>query len=160
MKFRYRLTFGVDFITLIMSVLCAFTVLADHLEVYFTCVSAVIIGLLMYTEKLNSKLHPHIKQDFTFNKLLNTILAGKRPYLTNWRANVNVAAAISILAVDFVIFPRRYCKAETYGSGLMDIGVGAFVMSNAVVAPEARGKHDRLVFEIYKIEFLSITGWW
>ena len=60
--------------------------------------------------------------------------------MTHWRANIYTATAITILAVDFKIFPRRYCKAETFGTGLMDIGVGAFVLSNAMVSPEARGK--------------------
>ena len=52
-----------------------------------------------------------------------------------------VAAVISILAVDFTLFPRRFCKAETFGTGLMDIGVGAFVVSNAIVSPEARNRN-------------------
>ena len=30
-----------------------------------------------------------------------------------------IVTSLSILAVDFTIFPRRYAKAETYGSGLV-----------------------------------------
>ena len=63
----------------------------------------------------------------------------KRPFVGGFRAYILITTAIAILAVDFVIFPRRFAKAETYGSGLMDMGVGTFIISNAIVSPEARG---------------------
>ncbi|XP_072209313.1 phosphatidylinositol-glycan biosynthesis class W protein [Excalfactoria chinensis] len=62
------------------------------------------------------------------------------PAITAFRVYVNVLTSISILAVDFPQFPRRYAKAETYGTGVMDLGVGAFIFSNALVCPEVRQK--------------------
>ncbi|XP_041657659.1 phosphatidylinositol-glycan biosynthesis class W protein [Cheilinus undulatus] len=62
------------------------------------------------------------------------------PFVTMFRVFVNVKTAISILAVDFSVFPRRYAKTETYGTGVMDFGVGAYIFANALVCPEARGK--------------------
>lgn len=78
------------------------------------------------------------------------------PFITTARVVVFISTAICILAVDFPIYPRRFAKAETYGFGLMDIGVGAFVLSNAVVAREARSSaHNRQPIGSIKKSVLS-----
>ena len=65
------------------------------------------------------------------------------PFVTATRTLTNLVTAIAILAVDFPIFPRRFAKTETYGTGLMDTGVGMFVVIHGLTSPEARGKFDR-----------------
>lgn len=67
-------------------------------------------------------------------------MSSRRPFISYFRGQTLLATAVAILAVDFTIFPRRFAKTETYGTGLMDTGVGLFVVVNAVVSPEARGK--------------------
>lgn len=76
----------------------------------------------------------------TFSCLMQMEMRVQRPFLTNMRSLVNIGTAVVILGVDFAIFPRRFAKTETFGIGFMDNGVGCFVITNAIVCPEARRK--------------------
>ncbi|CAH1773466.1 unnamed protein product [Owenia fusiformis] len=133
-----------DFSMLILPVQLCFTLLADHTTQILTTLLMFILGILIASRSITS--YKTSKNGGTITNtldILNKKLSAHRPFISGFRAYVNIATAISILAVDFRIYPRRFAKVETYGSGLMDVGVGAFVISNAIVSREAKGKHDQ-----------------
>jgi len=62
-----------------------------------------------------------------------------RQSVTEYRSLVLIVTVICILAVDFpAVFPDRFHKSATFGTSIMDLGVGGFVVANGLVAKEAR----------------------
>lgn len=118
------------------------TVLSDNAARFLLSLIVVIITLLALTDR------PNVVSIKSLADLLSIEMTGKRPFVTNYRAFVNAGSAVCILAVDFVVFPRRLCKTETYGTGLMDAGVACYVFANAIVSPEARGHIIRYLMVI------------
>eukprot|EP00834_Sanchytrium_tribonematis_P004428 NODE_218_length_12464_cov_0.653781.p3 type:complete len:379 gc:universal NODE_218_length_12464_cov_0.653781:4159-3023(-) len=57
------------------------------------------------------------------------------PYqsITNFKSLMMIMTILCILAVDFQVFERRYAKTESYGTSLMDIGVGTFIYSGGLM---------------------------
>ena len=62
----------------------------------------------------------------------------KLHYVTEYRSMMLLATAVSILAVDFQAYPRRFVKSETYGISLMDLGTGSVLFASALVSRQAR----------------------
>lgn len=42
-----------------------------------------------------------------------------KPFVATWRGTMTLTTCACILAVDFAAFPRRFAKAETFGTGLV-----------------------------------------
>ncbi|XP_076867799.1 phosphatidylinositol-glycan biosynthesis class W protein [Brachyhypopomus gauderio] len=129
-----------DFSMLIVPLVFSCTVLSDilHMVVVGLAVADISVLILLYG---NQKTRLHGTFQSSLERFMHThVESNLVPFVTVFRVLVNVKTAISILAVDFNVFPRRYAKTESYGTGVMDFGVGAYVMANALVCPEARGK--------------------
>ncbi len=124
-----------DYATLVVPLLLCFMVQAEHIIVIPVTIFVLSVALVLAVQTSNSAT----KGNMSWSTLSNMAITGKRPFISNFRAFVNIASAICILAVDFTVFPRRFCKTETYGTGLMDAGVGSFIIANGLVSREARG---------------------
>jgi hypothetical protein len=103
-----------DAVLLVAPIAASITIGADYLPALFLALAAIALA----TQRQQTT-HTHVIRLF--------------------RACQAVFTGICILAVDFQAFPRRFCKTETYGFSLMDMGVGSFVVGNALTSRCARG---------------------
>ncbi|NXE87205.1 PIGW protein, partial [Menura novaehollandiae] len=129
-----------DFLVLVSPLLFSCTVLSPIIFFMPVILAAFCTGIFsrIYSQRKRETRVPFGQMVKEFQK---TYLDPEHiPAITVFRVYVNVLTSISILAVDFPQYPRRYAKAETYGTGVMDLGVGAFIFGNALVCPELRQK--------------------
>ncbi|XP_066058030.1 phosphatidylinositol-glycan biosynthesis class W protein isoform X1 [Chamaea fasciata] len=132
-----------DFLVLVSPLLFSCTVLSPILFFIPLLLAAFCAGIFsrIYSRRKAEARAPlgQVVEEFRKARLD----PGCIPAITVFRVYVNVLTSISILAVDFPQYPRRYAKAETYGTGVMDLGVGAFIFGNALVCPEVRQQPHR-----------------
>ncbi|TPX09520.1 uncharacterized protein E0L32_009263 [Thyridium curvatum] len=131
------LGFVVDFLLNVGAILLAFTLHSGSptLLHLFLLAPAVLIYALppnLGGSRKKPKLPPNAASKASGTEPLNVLSI--KPYITTYRGWMMVSTAIAILAVDFKVFPRRFAKVETWGTSLMDLGVGSFVFSSGVVA--------------------------
>ncbi|KAE9614498.1 hypothetical protein Lal_00012127 [Lupinus albus] len=122
----YLATLSLDYLVIVVPMLLFFTVLADWS--YIVSCLLIILTLLYIATKRSCD------SSLSFEGEPNSL----RSYIMSYRVIVMVITFLCILAVDFKIFPRRYAKTETYGTSLMDLGVGAYVLANSLVSRQAR----------------------
>lgn len=128
--------FTLEFAVIILPLILGITVWVNHTYKLLASLYVVIVSLGYFCFKQN-----HNSEGREVDLKQQGYDVGNKGFITNARATINLISVIAILAVDFAIFPRRFAKTEAYGYSLMDTGVGLFVYSNAIVAPEIRNKN-------------------
>ena len=135
----FRRIFILDFPCIILPTLLSATTNSESLAYLHFSIITISSGAIIWN--LTSRHGFRWNEIYTRIKEFPNIKVENRfEFLSSFKAYTLIGTVISILAVDFTVYPRRFCKTETYGTGLMDAGVGLFIVSNAVVSPEARSK--------------------
>lgn len=115
-KFKPKTLFLFEFIFLITPLLLSIT----FTEYRAYLITTLLFGIALFSINLDQY------------KITNS--SKHESFIIAFRSYLQIFTVVAILAVDFHVFPRNLAKTETFGTSLMDIGVGAFVFSSGLVA--------------------------
>ncbi|KAK7844051.1 uncharacterized protein CFP56_011639 [Quercus suber] len=142
----YMATMAVDFLVLVLPNILFFTVLADW--TYLWAILLIMVLLFIIALKRSDFPSPSLERRVHYTKEI----------ISSYRVSMMILTCLCILAVDFRIFPRKYAKTETYGTSLMDIGVGSFVLVNSLVSRQARNVSSVPLMILGFVRLISTAG--
>ena len=128
----------VDFLLNWNNLLFATTVYANNIPLLVVLNVLPIIPVLVTSS--STKKRPRSGHNIVRKAVVNLrTLTSKqflpfKPFITVYRAQMMVITCLCIMGVDFHVFPRRFAKVETWGTSLMDLGVGSFVFSMGLIS--------------------------
>ncbi|KAK2156607.1 hypothetical protein LSH36_209g05026 [Paralvinella palmiformis] len=144
LRYRVKLNnwsvFLLDFLCIVVPGVVCMTIFSTYQDLFLASLfcSAGIFLFLIIDNGARRRRAPNRAEDEQV-PLLEVYLPRRRQFVTHFRAYTLLAAVIAILGVDFYqIFPRRFRKREKYGVGLMDVGIGGFMVANGIVCKETR----------------------
>lgn len=145
-----------DFLLNWNNLLLAVTIYANNISLLTFLIVIPAIFLL-----LTSKPKKYVQRVIRVNFKTLTVkeYLPFKSYITIYRSQMMILTCICILAVDFPIFPRRFAKVETWGTSLMDLGVGSFAFSMGVITARAYLRQHFLgKFSYFRNLFRAIKG--
>ncbi|KAI5959681.1 GWT1 [Candida theae] len=124
-----QLPLAYDYAINVLTILASITIYSSNTVFlqYSIFIPSLLVYLLNHYTTEKKKVH-HRQQDKENDPLLT-----RKQFLTAYRSHMLIITNLAILAVDFKIFPRRFAKVETWGTSMMDLGVGSFVFSMGLV---------------------------
>lgn len=130
---------AVDFLLNWNNLLLSTTLYANNIQLLIFLNLGMLIPVLANSTKpknaSKNNLHDSIrKARINLKNLTASQFLPFKTFITVYRAQMMIITCISIMAVDFNIFPRRFAKVETWGTSLMDLGVGSFVFSMGLIS--------------------------
>ncbi|PQM35040.1 uncharacterized protein Pyn_24961 [Prunus yedoensis var. nudiflora] len=128
----YMSTMAFDFLLIVLPIILSLhcNVLAEWMYIWATLLTLLLL-IRIAANRFGS--YSNLKE----------VPYSVRKNISSYRVATMIITCLCILAVDFKIFPRRYAKTETYGTGWMDLGVGSFVVANSLVSRQARNISSR-----------------
>ncbi|KAH7106982.1 GWT1-domain-containing protein [Auriculariales sp. MPI-PUGE-AT-0066] len=154
-------SFLLDWATLVLPVLLSITVFAERplLLAAMTLVAQWPLTTLVQAFLSRTKATPAAQQDNSLANARTLTTSPGRASLASvsaYRAHMMILTALAILAVDFPVFPRFLAKCESFGTSMMDIGVGAFVFSQGVVSAIPILRDPKHLFAPMHLKVLSV----
>lgn len=146
-KSSWPSVYVLEFIVISVPAIVSVNVINNYVN-YIVAIAAIVVVIVVWRSKC---LHRAERREFEF---------GRRPALfTLIRSTISLLTVLCILAIDFESFPRKFRKHRTYGAGLMDVGIGLFVFSMALVSPRPRRFSDlrKMLFTVGCMLFLGLA---
>ena len=143
---------------IILNVLChlfpfiiTFTFWTNNYPFFF---SLIFLFLIFYIF-LNSK-----RFKFLTEERLKDLNQKKKFFISTYRISKMLGVCITILVVDFPkSFDRRLSKCESYGISMMDLGVGTFIFSSAMISTITSRNITKILKSVGPMIILGILRW-